>query len=204
MLGDSLAPALASHCSLDRTPPASQHYCSVQEIVSTSWDRRLADELITELEMYTGERRSVREMRKFLALKACRGLLDRLQSARRDKTSRQALRSVAHAMREYALERPILAASALRPPTTDCLEWNEAHARLNEFMIDLLAECGVYDNAANTALCTLRSLVRGFVLHEVLNSFLATYSYADAYDGAIDVFIAGISVLSNVDQRGGC
>lgn len=184
-----------SQAEADRTT-ASHEGCSVEEIVSTSWDRKLADELIAELEAYTGERRSVREMRKFLALKAYRGLLDRLHSARRGKTSHHALRSVAYAMREYALERPVLAASAFRTPATDCQEWNEAHARLDEFMLDLLAECCVYGRAANTALCTLKSLVRGFVLHEVLNSFLTTCSYADAYGGAIDIFIAGTLVLS--------
>lgn len=198
-----LAVQMESRAETDGTTSSQEGY-SVEEIVSNSWDRRLADELIAELEAYTGERRSVREMRKFLALKAYRGLLDRLHSARRGKTSHQALRSVAYAMREFAIERPVLAAAALRTPATDCREWNEAHARLDDFMLNLLAECRIHGKAANTALCTLKSLVRGFVLHEVLNSFLTAFSYADVYDGAIDIFIAGTSALpgdSDADVR---
>jgi hypothetical protein len=42
--------------------------------------------------------------------------------------------------------------------------------------------------------------VRGFVVHEVMGSFLATYSYAEAFDGAIEIFITGISALSARDM----
>jgi hypothetical protein len=63
-------------------------------------------------------------------------------------------------------------------------------------MKDLFAECGLHGSDADLALCTLRSLVRGFVVHEVMGSFLATFSYAAAFDGAVEIFLTGISTAS--------
>ena len=176
------------------------HNYSIDELLSTSWDRKIAYDLLAELEACTGERRSsTEEMRRFLACKAYRELLDRLQRVRDGKRSHEAIRAVAQAMRDYALERPALAASAFRTPASDCLEWREAHAGFCDFLMGLFAECDLDGDHAELALCTLRSLVRGFVVHEVIGSFLSTYSYADAFDGAVEIFIAGISTLSTSD-----
>ncbi|MGY4432211.1 hypothetical protein ACVWWO_004688 [Bradyrhizobium sp. F1.13.1] len=175
--------------------------CSVEEILSRSWDRKIAHDLLSELETYTGERLSTTvEMRRFLACKGYRDLLERLQLARDGRTSWNALRSVAHAMREYALERPALSAATFRTPVSDCTEWREAHARLCEFMRGVFAECGLNGGDAELALCTLRSLVRGFVVHEVMGSFVATFSYSDAFEAAVEIFLSGISTLSAGDS----
>ena len=177
------------------------HNYSVDEILSTSWDRKIARDLLAELEACTGERRSsTEEMRRFLACKAYRELLERLQLAGAGKRSHEAVRAVAHAMRDYALERPALAASAFRTPASDCPEWREAHAGLFHFLTVLFAECGLTGRDPELALCTLRCLVRGFVVHEVMGSFLATYSYAEAFEGAIEIFITGVSALSGRDM----
>ena len=88
---------------------------TVDQILSISWDRQLAKDLAAEIEACTGERRdTVEEMRRFLALKGYRELLQRLRSAREGKTSEEALKAVAHAFRSYALERPALSAAAFR------------------------------------------------------------------------------------------
>lgn len=192
-----ISQVLRAQCSLVVTQYGQAS--PVEEIVSTSWDRKVAEEVVAELAAFSGERHLIREMRRFLAIKAYRGLFERLQFARQHKVGVEALRSVAHSMREYALERPALAACAFRAPTTDCPEWNDAAIRLLELMIEILGECGVQGRTANVALCTLRSLVRGFVLHQIANSFLTTYPYEVAFDGAMDIFIAGISTLARVD-----
>lgn len=192
-----ISQVLPSQCSLGGTQ--YRQASSVEEIVSSSWDRKVAEEVVAELAAFSGERHLIEEMRRFLAIKAYRGLFERLQFARQHKVGFEALRSVAHAMREYALERPALAACAFRAPTTDCPEWNDAASCLAELMLEILGECGVQGRTANVALCTLWSLVRGFVLHQVANSFRTTYPYGVAFDGAMDIFIAGISTLARLD-----
>jgi hypothetical protein len=166
---------------------------SVDQILTMSWDRKLADDLAIELENFSGERRdTIEEVRRFLALKGYRELLARITEAREEKKSWAALKAVAVAMRAYALQRPGLSAAGFRTPATDCPEWREAYEQTREFMIGLFAECGLYGGTADEALHILRSLVRGFVLHEVMNSFLHVHSYDETYEHAVDVFVAGL------------
>jgi hypothetical protein len=173
---------------------------TVEQLLSTSWDRKLAHDLAAELESLTGERRStIEEMRRFLAVKAYRELLQRVTAAREGKTSFAALRSVAQDWRQYALERPALSAAAFRSPMSDSPEWRAAYQQMHEFMLSLFAECGVAGDAAEQALHILRSLVRGVVLHEVLGSFLDVDSYDEMYAKAIEVFITGLPALVNPD-----
>jgi Tetracyclin repressor-like, C-terminal domain len=170
---------------------------SLAQISLATWDRKLADDLATELEGYTGEKRcTIEEMRRFLGIKAYRELLERLRSSRQGKTSRQTLKSVARAMRYYALERPALYTATFRTPATDCPEWREAYGQFGELMRGVFAECGLHDSAADQALHILRSLVRGYVLHEITDSFLHIHSHEESYEKAIDVFIAGLSALT--------
>jgi hypothetical protein len=177
------------------------HDYSIDDILSKSWDRKIGHDLVAELEAYTGERLArTEEMRRFLACKANRELPERLRIARGEKRSRDALRAVAHAMRDHALERPALSACAFRAPANDCSEWREAHAALYDFMEELLAECGLHAGDAELALCTLRSLVRGFVVHEVMGSFLATFPYDTAFDRAVEIFLVGVSTLAAGDN----
>jgi hypothetical protein len=177
----------------------SEH--SIDELLSNSWDKKIADDLADELIISSGEhRRTLPEMRRFLAVKGDRELLQMAQTARQGKTAYEALRSVAHAMREYALARPGLSAATFRSPTTDSPEWREAHEQLRRFMISLFAECGLSGRAADEALHILRSLVRCFVIHEVMDSFLITYSYTETYERAVDVFICGLPSLNKASS----
>lgn len=95
-------------------------------------------------------------------------------------------------MRAYALQRPGPSAAGFRTPATDYPEWHEAYEQTRKFMIGLFAECGLYGGTADEALHILRSLVRGFVLHEVMNSFLHVHSYNETYENAIDAFLTGL------------
>ncbi len=177
---------------------------SIDEILSNSWERRLANDLAAEMETYTGEKReTIEEMRLFLAVKGYRELFQRLQEAREGRSGLEALRAVACAMRDYALERPGLSAAAFRTPMADCQEWREVYVQLREFMMTIFAECGLRGSAADSALHILRSLVRGFVLHELMNSFLCTHSYAESFEAAIRVFSAGLPALVSADAAGG-
>ena len=168
----------------------------IDEILSSSWDKKLARDLAEEIEACTGERRAtVDEMRRFLALKGYRELLQRLRAAREGKRGSKALHMVAHAMRGYALERPALSAAAFRTAAADCPEWREAHDNLHNFMMDVLADCGLFGEPAEEALNVLRSLVRGYVLNEMMHTLIGVHSYEDSFESAIRVFIAGLPAL---------
>jgi len=177
---------------------------SVDELLSNSWGRKLAKDLAGEIEACTGDKQdTVMEMRRFLALKGYRELLQRLRTAREGKSSAEALKAVARAMRSYALERPALSAAAFRTAAADCPEWREAHERLHALMIEVLVDCRLSEAAAEEALYILRSLVRGFVLNEMMHTLLSVHSYDDSFENAIKVFVAGLPALTSTqpDER---
>lgn len=171
--------------------------CSLDEILSTTWDRRLAQDLAAEIAKGTGDRPdTVREMRRFLALKGYRELLRHVDEARNRRRGTEALAAVAHAMRGYALARPALSAAAFRTASADCPEWRKAHDDLHAFMIDIFEDCGLARDAAEKALEMLRSLVRGYVLHEIMHTFVDVVSYDESFDTAVRVFVTGLSALA--------
>ncbi|MEA2942294.1 MAG: hypothetical protein QOD09_2823 [Bradyrhizobium sp.] len=174
----------------------------VAHMLSTPWERKLANDLVAELERYSGEKRSsVEEMRRLLAVKGYRDLLSRVQAACENKHSFEALRAAAHTMRFYALERPAMSAATFRTPTTDTAEWRAAVDDLRVFMTGILSECGLRGEAADQALRILRSLVRGFVVHEVMDSFFDPVSYDECYGNAIEMFIAGLPMLAGMHLK---
>ncbi len=169
---------------------------TVDEMLSASWQQQLANDLATQVEEFDGGKCcTIPEMRRYFAIKGYRDLLHRLGTARDGKTSFAALRAVAMEMRQYALERPALWAASSRTPNTDCSEWRAGHKEICDFITSVLAECEVYDRDAEAALHMLRSLVRGFALHQMLGSFLQVNSYDESFDRVIDIFIAGLQTL---------
>jgi Tetracyclin repressor-like, C-terminal domain len=124
-----------------------------------------------------------------------------LQAACENKRSFDALRAAAHTMRLYALERPAMSAATFRTPTTDTAEWRAAVDDLRVFMTGILSECGLRGKAADDALRILRSLVRGFVVHEVMDSFFDPVSYDECYANAIEMFIGGLPLLAEMNLK---
>lgn len=168
---------------------------SINEILASNWEKRLADDIAAGLELVSGEpRASIPEVRRFLAIKSYRKLLGRLENARTSKSSFSALRAVAAEMRRFSVEHPGLAAAAFRTPATDCPELRRAYQNVRGFMLAVLAECNLCDREGDDAMHILQSLARGFALHELMNSFLHSYAYDETYEWALDIFIAGLRV----------
>ena len=70
------------------------------------WDRRIAADLVTEMEPHLGKVGTLPELRSLLAVNGYRGLRHRIEFAVRNLTGTAALRAMAHAMRGYALANP--------------------------------------------------------------------------------------------------
>jgi hypothetical protein len=47
----------------------------------------------------------------------------------------------------------------------------------------------------------LRSLVRGYVLHEVMHTFVGVESYDESFDSAVRVFVAGLPALVRPERN---
>jgi hypothetical protein len=170
-----------------------EHHFHVDEMPSEHWDRLLALDLASEVESFASDaRRTIPELRRFFAIKCYRDLLVRLKAAREGNTSFDALRLIAREMRKFALERPALWAAGSRTLRNDCTEWRAGHKEVCDLVKSVLAECGVHGQHAEDALYILRSLVRGFAVHQILGSFLYVDSYDESFDRVMEIYVAGV------------
>jgi Tetracyclin repressor-like, C-terminal domain len=168
----------------------------VDELLSlsaSSWDRKIAVDLIAEMETHLADRlATLPEMRRILAVKGYQGLRRRIEGDVRDKIGVAALRAMAHSMRDFGLEHPGLSAATFRNSTTDSPEWRQALSELSETAYRVFERVGLEGEPARQALRTLRSLVRGFVLSEMVGSFLELTDYRVTFELAIDAFVMGL------------
>ena len=178
-----------------------QRSFKVDEMSAESWDQILATDLASDVEYFSSDKRcTIQELRKFFAIKCYRDLLVRLKTAREGKTSFDALKLVARELRQYAMERPALWAAASRTQKSDCAEWRAGHEELCGLIKSVLAECGVHGQHAEDALYMLRSLVRGFAVHQILGSFLHVDSYDESFERVVEIYVAGVRSVGAVAQ----
>jgi hypothetical protein len=178
--------------------PLSDPNFSVQELLNqpTRWDQLIAADLATEVRALLAEKvDTIAEMRQFLAVKGYRGLHQSLRAAADGKAGEEALRAVAYAMRAYAHDRPGLSAATFRSPVVASPEWRHESNSLGRFILGVLAGVGLTGNPAIHAFRILRTFVRGFVLHEMANSFQEPLDFDETYRIAVDVYIRGLSAL---------
>jgi hypothetical protein len=162
---------------------------------TSSWHKKIAMDLISEIEKHLVEIGTIPEMRRFLAVKAYRELHQRIEREIKGKSGSDALRAMAYAIRNYSLERPGLSAVTFRDPVIHSLEWQEAGSKLARTVSRVFFELGFEGEQAHHALRILRSLIRGFVIHEMAAPYLESLEYERSYELAIDVFIRGLPAL---------
>jgi Tetracyclin repressor-like, C-terminal domain len=170
----------------------------IDELLTTpaySWHKKMAADITSEIETHFVEIGTIPEMRRFLAVKGYRELHQRIEREIEGKSGSDAIRPMAYAIRNYSLERPGLSAATFRDPVIDSLEWQEAGSKLAQTVWRVFAELGFEGEQAQHALRILRSLIRGFVIHEMAASYLESLEYERSYELAIDVFVRGLPAL---------
>jgi len=165
---------------------------------TSSWDKRIAADLIAEMEVHLADRvTTLPGMRRILAVKGYVGLRRRIENDIKGKSGPAALRAMAEAMRNYALEHPGLSAATFRSATTDIPEWRQALLEISQIACSVFAEVRLEGEAAQQALRMLRSLIRGFVLNEMTATFLEPLDYDRSFKLAIDAFVMGLPAFAS-------
>jgi Tetracyclin repressor-like, C-terminal domain len=182
--------------------PTSRHGSTQNEIFdvdallsfpTSNWDKRIASDLIAEMEVHLSERvRTLPEMRRILAVKGYAGLRGRIERDIEGMHGPAALRAMADAMRDYALEHPGLSAATFRTAATDSPEWRQALFDVSQIVFGVFAEIGLVGEPAQHALRVLRSLIRGFVISQMAASFVEPLDHGASFQLAIDAFILGL------------
>jgi hypothetical protein len=187
------------------TPPALDLKASTDQrdvdallsLPETGWDKKISADLIGEMEFYLADKvTTIPQMRQILAVKGYECLLRRIEIDVEGKSGPDAVRAMAAAMRNFALERPGLSSATFRTPASDSPAWRRAGAEVFAAALHVFKQVGLEGQPAEQAVGILRSLVRGSVISEISASFFIEPSeYQRTYDLAVEVFILGLPAL---------
>ncbi len=161
------------------------------------WDRQIVADLVAEMQEHLSENLdSIPAIRSVLAVAGYRALQNRIEHAVKDKHGVESLRSMAHAMRSFALGSPGLAAASFRNPVLDSPEWASAGKDLADSVFEVFEGVGIVGHHAKHGVRILRSLVRGFVLNEMVSAAAHPLEFQKSYNVAVEMFIAGLPTLA--------
>lgn len=165
---------------------------------ASRWDKKIAADLISEMEAFFGKVDTIPQMKQALAIAGYQGLQRQIEKAVEGKTHLDAVRGMAHAMRSFALGSPGLAVASFRDPDVDNPESQKAAGQLAQTVLRIFSEAGISNEAAKHAIRILKSLVRGFVLNEMSAPVARPMEYQKSYVFAVEMFVRGLAELRDV------
>ena len=185
------------------TPFDRTHFSEVERVIkapSPRWDKKIAADLVTEMEAFFGKVDTIPQMKQALAIAGYQGLQRQIEQAVKGKTRLDAIRAMAHAMRSFSLGSPGLAIASFRDPDVDNPEYQKAAGQLALVVLRVFADAGVSGEAARHAIRILKSLVRGFVINEMSAPVARPIEYQKSYVFAVEMFFRGLSELRDAKE----
>jgi hypothetical protein len=182
--------------AFDRT-----HFSEVERVIkapASRWDKKIAADLISEMEAFFGKVDTIPQMKQALAIAGYQGLRRQIEKAVQGKTKLDAVRAMALAMRSFALGSPGLAIASFRDPDIDNPEYQKAAGQLAQTVMRVFSEAGLGTAATRHAIRILKSLVRGFVINEMSAPVSRPLEYQQSYVFAVDMFVQGLSELQDL------
>ena len=131
-------------------------------------------------------------LRRELALRGGRELLDELRGAAVGRSGDHAVRAMAAAYRAYALAHPGLYAALQRAPAPGDEEHGIVAAQMVGLLRAVLAGYDLKDDDATHAIRALRSVLHGFVTLEGGGGFGLPLDRDESFSRLVELFIAGL------------
>ncbi|NGX99792.1 MAG: WHG domain-containing protein [Candidatus Afipia apatlaquensis] len=185
------------------TPFDRTHFSEVERVIKAPaprWDKKIAADLVTEMEAFFGKVDTIPQMKQALAIAGYQGLQRQIEKAVKGKTRLDAIRAMAHAMRSFSLGSPGLAIASFRDPDVDNPEYQKAAGQLALVVLRIFGEAGISGEAARHAIRILKSLVRGFVINEMSAPVARPIEYQKSYVFAVEMFVRGLSELRDAKE----
>ena len=183
------------------TPFDRTHFSEVERVIKAPaprWDKKIAADLVTEMEAFFGKVDTIPQMKQAIA--GYQGLQRQIEKAVKGKTRLDAIRAMAHAMRSFSLGSPGLAIASFRDPDVDNPEYQKAAGQLALVVLRIFGEAGISGEAARHAIRILKSLVRGFVINEMSAPVARPIEYQKSYVFAVEMFVRGLSELRDAKE----
>lgn len=185
------------------TPFDRTHFSEVERVIKAPaprWDKKIAADLVTEMEAFFGKVDTIPQMKQAQAIAGYQGLQRQIEQAVKGKTCLDAIRAMAHAMRSFSLGSPGLAIASFRDPDVDNPEYQKAAGQLALVVLRVFGEAGIGGEAARHAIRILKSLVRGFVINEMSAPVARPIEYQKSYVFAVEMFVRGLSELRDAKE----
>jgi AcrR family transcriptional regulator len=139
-------------------------------------------------------------LRRLLAMHGSHLLYDVFEETIGDRVGVDALRSIAKADREFAVDHPGLYASFLPAPKPDeDPELYEAMAEPVFLVAHVLLDMGIPPSEAIHLIRALRALLHGFLDLEAKDGFGMPVDIDASFDASVELVIAGIEAAANTN-----
>lgn len=127
-----------------------------------------------------------------LALLGGRLLLDKIRQATFGQTGEDALRSMAHAYRQFAHEQPALYPLTIVAPDPDQEQRLALAQEWLQMLLLTMASVGLQGDDALHAIRAFRSLLHGFVSLEAAGGFKMGLDRDESFDFLLDTFLSAL------------
>lgn len=128
-----------------------------------------------------------------LAVHSTGAVADHLLDAVVATAGADAVRALAHAYRQFAIQHPGQYASQLLPPVAPNDSLANAQQRIVNAFVRVLSSTGLEGDATVHAARTVRSAIHGFVALESIDAFTSSVDQATSFDYLVDFLVAGLA-----------
>ena len=140
-------------------------------------------------------------LRRELALRGLRQLLERLGGAAIGKSGDAAMLAVGLAYRRFVLELPGVYAATVRAPAPDDREVQQVSAAIVGVVLAVLEPYGLDEDAAIHAVRGLRSIAHGFATLELAGGFGIPLARDESYLRLLRAYVAGLRAGAPADPE---
>lgn len=140
-------------------------------------------------------------LRRELALRGLRQLLERLGGAAIGKSGDAAMLAVGLAYRRFVLEHPGVYAATVRAPAPDDREVQQVSAAIVGVVLAVLEPYGLDEDAAIHAVRGLRSIAHGFATLELAGGFGIPLARDESYLRLLRAYVAGLRAGAPADPE---
>lgn len=142
------------------------------------------------------------EVKRLIALSGLAAFDQFLTREALGKSTAEAVKAVAHGVRNFARANPGVYAAFLPTPGKGDREWNAAKDRVTDTFLRVLKGYGFDRDAEIHAMRGLRSLVHGFVSLELSGALKNPVDREESFDWLVLVFIEGLEAEAKSGEAG--
>lgn len=157
---------------------------------------RVADDLGVQASALYNHVDGLDGLRHDVAVQALANLAGCLRDAAVARAGVDALRSVAHAYRRFAVDQPGQYASTLLPPPDADDQLMDDNRAIIDLFVQILRGFDLTGEQAVHTARALRSAIHGFVALEAIDAFDQPHPADDSFDVLIDLIVAGATAAS--------